>query len=29
MTFDDAKIDADQEFELQPDPQGVVEYNTK
>ncbi|XP_063401771.1 PITH domain-containing protein GA19395-like [Mytilus trossulus] len=29
MTFDDISADADQEFELHPDTQGVVEYNPK
>ncbi|KAI8499220.1 PITH domain-containing protein 1 [Branchiostoma belcheri] len=29
MTFDDVHVEADQEFELQPDPAGVVEYHTK
>jgi hypothetical protein len=29
MTFDDVTVDSDQEFELHPDPQGIVEYNPK
>lgn len=29
MTFDDAEIEADQEFELHPDPEGAIEYATK
>jgi len=29
MTFDDIGCDADQEFELHPDPSGVLEYATK
>lgn len=29
MTFDDVTVDPDQEFELHPDPQGIVEYNPK
>lgn len=29
MTFDDVSSKADQEFELQLDPTGVLEYGTK
>ncbi|KAL7646773.1 UNVERIFIED_CONTAM: hypothetical protein RMT77_002028 [Armadillidium vulgare] len=29
MTFDEVRGKADQEFELQPDPSGTLEYNTK
>lgn len=29
MTFDDTGLDPEQEFELHPDPEGVLEYNTK
>lgn len=29
MTFDDVGMVADQEFELQPDPTGTLEYTTK
>ncbi|KAK4319625.1 hypothetical protein Pmani_009455 [Petrolisthes manimaculis] len=29
MTFDDVSLSADQEFELQPDPAGTLEYTTK
>ncbi|XP_052277272.1 PITH domain-containing protein GA19395-like isoform X2 [Dreissena polymorpha] len=29
MTFDDAASAADQEFDLRPDPSGVLEYSTK
>lgn len=29
MTFDDAKAKADQEFELQKDLNGSIEYNTQ
>ena len=29
MTFDDAGSEADQEFEVHPDPSGVLEYATK
>lgn len=29
MTFDDAGSTPDQEFELHPDPSGVLEYATK
>ena len=29
MTFDDTGMAAEQEFELHPDPEGVLEYNTK
>ncbi|ESO88283.1 hypothetical protein LOTGIDRAFT_204391 [Lottia gigantea] len=29
MTFDDSSAEADQEFELHPDPEGVLEYSTK
>ena len=29
MTFDDIGAEPDQEFELHPDPEGVLEYSTK
>lgn len=29
MTFDDAELKPDQEFELQPNPTGEIEYSTK
>lgn len=29
MTFDDARVEADQEFELHRDPTGCLEYPTK
>ena len=29
MSFDDASSKADQEFDLQPDHKGELEYNTK
>lgn len=29
MTFDDVSAQADQEFELERDPNGVIEYSTK
>ena len=29
MTFDDVGMAADQEFDMHPDPEGVVEYNPK
>ncbi|KAK7100133.1 PITH domain-containing protein 1-like [Littorina saxatilis] len=29
MTFDDTAMEAEQEFELHPDPEGVLEYNPK
>ena len=29
MSFDDVGMEAEQEFELFPDPQGMLEYSTK
>ncbi len=29
MTFDDVGAEADQEFEVSPDPTGIIEYATK
>ncbi|KAK7502244.1 hypothetical protein BaRGS_00006608 [Batillaria attramentaria] len=29
MTFDDTGLEPEQEFEMNPDPEGVLEYNTK
>lgn len=29
MTFDDASAEAEQEFEIHPDTQGVIEYRPK
>ena len=29
MSFDDAAIESDQDFELHPDANGILEYSTK
>ena len=29
MTFDDVELPADQEFDLQTDPNGFIEYSTR
>lgn len=29
MTFDDTALEAEQEFNLHPDPDGVLEYSVK